>query len=106
MYKRQAQVIPVWGRRRILVGVSPDAESTVIPLCVPQDVAGWKSGLLIVRVHEVGSMPGDSALEVHVQRVDTSPDDPSVVFTGGPYLATAQAQTVGLTVANLSLIHI
>lgn len=93
--RRPAHVIRITGRRRFRIGSSPGAATTRLPLARPQDVTGWTSGTLVLRVHDVVGFPPSSSLSVQVRRAATSPDDPSILFASS-VIAWASVLSGGL----------
>lgn len=53
----------------------------IIPAAQNIDVSSYTSGALLVRIHETG-LVGDASVEVKVQQVLPSPNDPAQFFEG------------------------
>jgi hypothetical protein len=67
---------------------SPGGSVQVAPLAVGIDTEGWKSGMLIVRLHTI-STPWSVTAVAKVQPLACAlvPEDPSVVFSSGTVLS-------------------
>jgi hypothetical protein len=70
------------------------------------DSRGWKSGVVVVRLHAKNSWSGSAILSVNVDNVSLDPVDPSVVFVGSrvasPSISSGATAPL-LTVASLNL---
>ena len=98
--RRGGELVEVLSKTDFSFDGRDSGSDQVVPLAVGIDTSGWKSGVLAVRLHAIGTWSASATAIIEPYNVSLVPEDPSIVYTGALLTGPGGVGTAEVRIIN------